>query len=101
MSVRLEIVGYQGQTIKVFHFTEEQQTIAIGRHPDNDVVLDLQAPSRHHTLIEKRGTDYYVEDRQSCCGTFVNRNRIDAPTVLRDGDEIIIAGGRLVFRLDS
>ncbi|HYN88848.1 MAG TPA: FHA domain-containing protein, partial [Ardenticatenaceae bacterium] len=49
---------------------------AIGRWPDNDVVLPDRTVSRHHAQIRKVGTQFLLEDLESTNGTFVNGERI-------------------------
>jgi class 3 adenylate cyclase len=61
---------------------------SIGRHVDNDVVLDLPALSRHHALIVASGPVYMLSDLHSRNGTFLNGAAISRPAALRDGDEI-------------
>ncbi|MEY2880134.1 MAG: hypothetical protein RLZZ15_2514 [Verrucomicrobiota bacterium] len=61
---------------------------AIGRLPENDLVLDLPALSRRHALLAAEGDGYTISDLHSRNGTFVNRAVITRPFALRDGDEI-------------
>ncbi len=60
----------------------------IGRQPDNDLVIDLPALSRHHALLATGGGRYTLSDLHSRNGTFVNRAPVTRPIPLRDGDEI-------------
>ena len=71
---------------------------AIGRQPDNDLVLDLLALSRRHALIVAEGGGYTLSDLRSRNGTFVNRAAVTRPVVLRDGDEICVGDALLRFR---
>ena len=71
---------------------------AIGRQPDNDLVLDLPALSRRHALIVAEGAGYTLSDLRSRNGTFVNRAAVTRPVVLRDGDEICVGDALLRFR---
>lgn len=65
----------------------------IGRERDVDLVLssddetDVQASGVHATL-ERDGDRYFVRDRDSRYGTFVNGRRIEGRRVLTDGDVI-------------
>src|SRR5215471_4579853 len=80
------------------------ERIRIGRHPDNDVAfnpdIDRQV-SGHHAEIVCHGEQITIRDLQSRNGTLVNGQRINQPTLLRDGDTIQIAatGPKLVFSL--
>jgi class 3 adenylate cyclase len=78
---------------------ELRGTCTIGRHPVNQVVLADVRVSRRHALIQPQGEDeWWVVDFGSANGTWLNGQRIAHPTRLRAGDEIHIAGQRLVFR---
>ena len=60
----------------------------IGRQPNNDLVIDLPALSRHHALLAVDGAHYTLNDLQSRNGTFARATRVTRPVALRDGDEI-------------
>jgi len=60
----------------------------LGRHPNCQIVLPSGVVSRHHAqILESHGT-FYVEDLRSRNGTFVNENKIEKRSELRDGDQI-------------
>ncbi|MBE9507203.1 MAG: FHA domain-containing protein, partial [Chloroflexi bacterium] len=63
----------------------DQAAFAIGRKPDNDVVLSLDYVSGHHGRLEQRTTAWHYLDLGSLNGTFVNGQRVQS-AVLRDGD---------------
>ena len=63
-------------------------TITIGRHPDNQIVLDDAMVSRHHARLTWQGDGYVVQDLDSANGTWVNGRRIHQPTPLRPGDTL-------------
>jgi DNA-binding winged helix-turn-helix (wHTH) protein len=67
-------------------WTLEEPVTTIGRWHDNDVVVDDRWVSRHHARVLKQEDHYVVEDLDSKNGTFVNGQRITAPTQLLDGD---------------
>lgn len=69
---------------------------AIGRLPDNDLVLNTTALSRHHALLTTGPAGYTLTDLHSSNGTYVNRELAKRPVPLRDRDEIQI--GDLVLR---
>ncbi|MCX6953277.1 MAG: adenylate/guanylate cyclase domain-containing protein [Verrucomicrobia bacterium] len=71
---------------------------AIGRQPDNDLVLDLPALSRRHALLTPEGDGYTLSDLHSRNGTFVNRAAITRPVTLRDRDEIRLGDALVRFR---
>jgi hypothetical protein len=72
------------------------EPLAIGRDPQNDVVLDDRRVSRKHAEIRLRLGRYTLYDLQSTNGTYVNGRRI-AEIVLSDGDRISVGGIELQF----
>ena len=57
--------------------------------------------SRIHAAIKFDGTDYYIEDKNSSGGTFVNENRVPSGRLwqLESGDEIKLYTTRLLFEV--
>ncbi|WP_198014608.1 FHA domain-containing protein [Methylobacter marinus] len=68
----------------------------IGRHQDNDVVIDNAGVSGNHAEIIKNGDQYTIHDLDSKNGVYVNGERISKKE-LKFGDEIIIFKHRLRF----
>ena len=52
--------------------------------------------SRRHALVVRRDGRFFIEDRGSLNGTFLNRRRIESGA-LEDGDEVQIGKYRLTF----
>ncbi len=50
--------------------------VAVGRKPDNNIIIDNQAVSGHHAIIETEGDQLFVEDLKSLNGTYLNGRRI-------------------------
>jgi pSer/pThr/pTyr-binding forkhead associated (FHA) protein len=66
-----------------------QDELTVGRGGGCGVVLpDDQFVSTVHARLFRRGDDLFVEDLGSRNGTFVNGERIQAPTRLRRGDRV-------------
>lgn len=61
-----------------------------GRDSGCDLVLDKGQASRQHAKFSPAADGILVEDLQSTNGTFVNDQRISAPTLLRVGDVVSI-----------
>ena len=79
----------------------DEASIAIGRHPDNDVVVKDDLASRFHCVIEPvSGKGYRVRDLGSRNGTKVNEERIDE-VVLTPGDVIHVGALAFHFLADS
>jgi hypothetical protein len=73
--------------------------IVIGRAPDATVVLDDDFVSTHHARLTPNGSHWIVEDLGSTNGTWIDRTRVSAPTVLRPGTQLRI--GRTSMELSS
>ena len=69
-----------------------QPTISIGRTTDNDVPLKSPIVSKRHSLIFRRGLDYYLKDMESNNGTNLNGVRLESGSevVLKNEDVIKI-----------
>ena len=76
----------------------DKRTYRIGRLTEgNDLCLDDPRVSRYHAVIERTGAQYRIQDLRSHNGTFVNGKRVEREQRLNPGDEIQIAGMKLVF----
>jgi hypothetical protein len=71
---------------------------SLGRDVNNTVVVDDAFASAGHALLTYRGRAWYLEDRDSTNGTWLNGERVDGVTPLGYGDEIQV--GQVRFRLD-
>jgi pSer/pThr/pTyr-binding forkhead associated (FHA) protein len=69
------------------------QSITIGRHPECDLVLVSELVSGKHAVIEESGSAAVVRDLGSTNGTYLNGNRVSAPSPLRVGDSIAFGQG--------
>jgi pSer/pThr/pTyr-binding forkhead associated (FHA) protein len=78
---------------------ELKETLTIGRASENDLTLDSSAVSRKHAALVFRQRRWYVEDRGSYNGTFLNGARVNpgTPLPLRHADRIEIGGETLLF----
>jgi DNA-binding winged helix-turn-helix (wHTH) protein len=70
----------------------------VGRAADAVVAIESPRVSRRHARITVSGVEAMLEDLGSKNGTFLDGQRIEAPTELRDGDEIEVGPVRLLFR---
>ncbi len=70
-----------------------REPLTIGRHPTNDVVIDIGTVSAEHAVIEFIDGQYRLTDRGSKNGTFVDGQRITL-AMLNDGDIIRIGDTR-------
>jgi pSer/pThr/pTyr-binding forkhead associated (FHA) protein len=71
----------------------------IGRAEDNDLTLAKPTISRHHAVVTEEGDRWFLEDRGSFNGTFLNGSRIQAgaKVPLRHGDRIGFGVESVVF----
>jgi len=84
----------------------------LGRKADNDIIFSKDNPvSRHHAVIEERNGQLFLSEinspdehtgqlKRPAYGTFVNGTQVQDPTLLRDGDEIML-GKRVRIRFES
>lgn len=71
-------------------FAPGKETIAIGRHESNDVVIQDPQASRFHAVIRRGGpTGFAIFDLGAANGVYVNGQRVTEQP-LKEGDEIWI-----------
>lgn len=69
----------------------------IGRGENCGLVLAQGSVSREHAVIRYERGEFLVEDLRSSNGTLVNGVRVTGPTVLHDGDRLILGDVQIVF----
>jgi hypothetical protein len=74
--------------------------VTLGRSSKCDVVLDDANVSRQHAELRPRGGSWVLTDLGSTNGSSVNGRRIDAPTVVKPGDEIELGTSVMTFELE-
>jgi len=72
----------------------EKDKVSIGRKEGNDIIFYDNYVSRFHAEIIKRGDRYFIVDKGSTFGTFVNENKVEERE-LNYGDKVRV--GRTVF----
>jgi sigma-B regulation protein RsbU (phosphoserine phosphatase) len=91
---RLFVYSRKGE---FFQLVLKGKKIAIGRSPENDVVIKDPYSSNQHAFIYPSDQGYVLRDNNSKNGTFLNSTRIRGETELKKGDEILIGSTRIVF----
>lgn len=71
---------------------------SIGRDVNNSIVIEDTFVSAEHALLTFRGRAWYIEDRGSTNGTWLNGQRVETYLPLGYGDEIQV--GQVRLRLD-
>lgn len=77
----------------------DKTVVTVGRVQDNDLTLAKGNVSKRHCRIELSEGRIVVTDEDSTNGTYVNRRRIAAPTIVREGDRIYV--GDFVLRVET
>lgn len=73
--------------------------ILIGRNSDCQIILDDDYVSTRHARVDNSVEGWYVEDLGSTNGTYVNSQRITAPTLIGIDDTVRI--GRTTMKLEN
>lgn len=78
---------------------ELRPEFSIGRSGDNDLTLPATTISRHHALVTESEGRWFLEDRGSFNGTFLNGTRLQPGTKLplRHSDRIGLGAEHVVF----
>ena len=95
---RLVVVASSGEDPGVGAVFELDALTTIGRDVNNTVVVEDPFASAEHCVLSYRGRAWYVEDRLSTNGTFVNATLVDGTAALGFGDELQV--GEVRFRLE-
>jgi pilus assembly protein CpaF len=77
----------------------DQTLVRIGRVHGNDVVLPRSNVSKSHAVIEKREEGFYISDRGSTNGTYVNGRRVLEAHRLMPDDKIYL--GDFILHLEA
>jgi len=92
------ILKYKNAVVQEINLDKE--IVAIGRKPDNSILIDNQAVSGHHAIIEKQGDQLFVEDLKSLNGTYLN-GRVVKRAEIFNKDVILIGVHTLEIVFDK
>ena len=78
----------------------KSETTKIGRHFENDCVIDDLTVSRKHAEIHQENGAFVLYDMNSTSGTYVNNIHINKKS-LKTGDIITLGNFPMIFVLDG
>ncbi|HYL57787.1 MAG TPA: FHA domain-containing protein, partial [Candidatus Acidoferrales bacterium] len=84
-------------TSEPHEYSLDKQSIAIGSHSSNDIVIADASVSRRHATIARKLGIFELADLDSTNGTFINGGRVRKPVALKRGDEIKFGAVRFAF----
>jgi hypothetical protein len=98
-------VGSQPAPVDIFALSIELENhrfslsdqLRLGSEADNDLTLLDKKASLHHAIIQRQGVVYKITDLNSDSGTYVNGKRITGPTLLKNGDIVLIGDTQLTI----
>lgn len=76
-----------------------RDTYTLGRHRNNDIVINDPKVSSFHARIDRSPDGFVIVDLKSRNGSFVNGKRITRG-VLATGDEVRLGTARLLYKVD-
>ncbi len=93
------LVEANGKKAERYDFDKEE--VLIGRIPSGDIVLRSTNVSKQHARIVQRDGKFFIIDRKSTNGSYVNGKRVSAPQSLRNGDRLFIGDFHITFVLNA
>ncbi len=93
------LVQYSGNALGKRYVLEGDE-VSIGRSPNADIYIGESSVSRTHARFTLVGDRVEIEDLGSANGTYINDEKIDSGTLLKDGD-ILRLGTILLKFFDS
>ncbi|MDX9992614.1 MAG: winged helix-turn-helix domain-containing protein [Anaerolineales bacterium] len=75
----------------------ENEITRLGRAVECEIVILSNRASREHAQIRREGRKVFLEDMESTNGTFLNDERIQSRTQLRDGDQVLAGDVTFTF----
>jgi len=78
---------------------ELKDSVSIGRGTNNDLVMESSAVSREHAAVNFQDDRWFLEDRGSFNGTYLNGTRVvpGTPLPLRHADRISVGTETFIF----
>jgi adenylate cyclase len=107
-SADVALIGFRPASIELLVLSGElenqrfplEKLLRLGREVDNDLTLPDKKVSRHHAILQRQGAIIYqISDLNSGNGTYVNGKRITEPTLLKNGDIVLIGDTKLTISI--
>ncbi|HEY7974490.1 MAG TPA: FhaA domain-containing protein [Ktedonobacterales bacterium] len=76
----------------------DRQTISIGRHNTNDIIVNERRVSRFHAEVKYEHGQFMLYDLKSVNGVQVNGAKVTRPVPLQDRDIISVCGYEFIFQ---
>jgi hypothetical protein len=92
------VVSLDGVVIKEVQITKDKTTL--GRRPYNDIVIDNLAVSGEHAVLQKVGTDVFIEDLNSTNGTYINGKAVKKQ-LLAHNDTVEVGKYKIKFMVED
>jgi len=89
------VLSFQGVLIR--EYALDRPVLTVGRHQENDIVIDHLGVSGKHARVAVEGQSVVLTDLQSTNGTYVNGRRV-TEVELRPNDWISIGKHILTFK---
>jgi pSer/pThr/pTyr-binding forkhead associated (FHA) protein len=92
------VLSFQG--VQIREYALDRPILSIGRHDENDIVIDHMGVSGKHAQVTLEGHSVVLTDLKSTNGTCVNGQRVEH-VALRPNDWISIGKHILTFKAGS
>ena len=89
------VLSFQGVLVR--EYALDRPVLTVGRHQENDIVIDHMGVSGTHARVTVDGQSVILTDLQSTNGTYVNGRRV-TEVELRPNDWISIGKHILTFK---
>lgn len=88
--------------VKLCFSNPQKKSFSIGKKSGNDIVLEDSRVSGEHAFIENVDVNWFVTDKKSSNGTYVNNRKIESGVQhkLETGDVIFIVGYKFIICAD-
>ena len=90
-------IGQVDETLPALRVQIDYTPFTVGRVANLPLTINCECVSKEHAQIIQRDRDLFLRDLESMNGTYVNGERINSETPIKDGD--LIQFGTAIFRV--